>query len=247
MRYFVELAYDGTAFFGFQKQKNQRSVQGDLEIALSKIYNCTIETKSSSRTDTGVHALQNYCHFDTEQEQPNKLVFRLNQMVGKDVVVKRILLVEDEQHGRFDATARTYHYHVHFLKDPFKHNRSYRYNYKGVNIGPMNEAAKLLLEYTEYDCFCKANTEVKTKICQIEKAVWEEQVDGSIQFTIVANRFLRGMVRAIVGTLLKVGDGQMNVEGFRKVIESKDRQLADFSPPGHGLYLAKIDYPYING
>lgn len=245
MRYFIEMAYDGTHFFGFQRQNDKRSIQGELEKALSTVYNAPIETKSSSRTDTGVHALQNYCHFDTDLPEPEKLVFRVNQLIGKEVAIKRIIQVEDDQHGRFDALHRTYHYFAHFHKDPFKENRSYKLKHRSLDVQKMNEAASWLLKYEEFDSFCKANTEVKTMFCDIDTACWEELEDGALKFTIRANRFLRGMVRAVVGTLIRVGAGQLSVEDFKQVIESKDRQNADFSPPGCGLYLVKIEYPYL--
>lgn len=239
------MAYDGTDFFGFQRQNDKVTVQGELEKALSTVYNFPIETKSSSRTDTGVHALQNYVHFDTDLPVPEKLVFRVNQLIGHKISIKDIFQVEDDHHGRFDATNRTYHYYVHQQKDPFKHNRSYLFK-RAIDMDAMNKAAELMLNHEEYDCFCKANTEVKTMFCTIEKAYWEKLDEGYYRFTIVANRFLRGMVRATVGTLLNVGVGKMSIEGFQAVLDSKDRSNADFTPPGHGLYLVKIKYPYIN-
>jgi len=250
-RYFLEICYDGTNYKGLQIQKHAVSIQQVINEGLSTILNTAkpVKTICASRTDSGVHALQNYLHFDTEQAIPEDFLFRINCFVPKDIVIKKIIPVESQAHCRFDAIQRTYEYIVYFEKNPFMQNRGYCYSYNHVNpgqdldIAQMNRAAKLLKKYKDYTAFCKARTDVKNKICLITHAKWTlNKNQNQLSFSISSNRFLRGMVRGLVGTLLRVGTGEHSVEDFRKIIEGQDRSKVDFSPPPQGLYLKKINF-----
>jgi len=260
-RYFLEISYDGTNYKGLQIQKHAVSIQQVINEGLSTILNTAelVKTICASRTDSGVHAIQNFLHFDTEQAIPEDFLFRINCLIPKDIVIKKIIPVEPQAHCRFDAIQRSYEYIVYFEKDPFMQNRGYQYSIisyqlsvkkekienKKLDINKMNRAAKLLKKHKDYTAFCKAKTDVKSKICLITHAKWT--LDSSRQtvgmnFSISSNRFLRGMVRALVGTLLRVGTGEHSVEDFRKIIEGKDRSKVDFSPPPQGLYLKEVKY-----
>lgn len=205
-----------------------------------------IETLGCGRTDAGVHAKDFYAHFDVEDLDENKVlnaVGGINALLPYQIAVKRIIPVNDDAHARFDATARAYKYHVHFEKDPFKLNRSWLVKDR-LDVQAMNEAAALLLNYTDFSCFSKSNTQTFTNNCKIVKAAFEEHEDGLI-FTIEADRFLRNMVRAIMGTLVQIGKKEIDLEAFKAVIESKNRSKAGQSVPACGLYLVKIAYPYL--
>jgi len=242
-RYFIELSYNGTAYHGWQRQPNAMSIQQLLEEALSKILGETIRIVGAGRTDTGVHARQMFAHFDVKKKtiDPNEIVFLLNAFLPKDIAVRSIHSVTAEAHARFDATARSYEYHIATQKDPFLSDFHY-YIKNAPNVLSMNEAAKTLLEYKDFQCFSRSNTDVKTFICKIEKAEWHQE-GSRLVFYISANRFLRNMVRAIVGTLLEIGQNKRALEDFERVIKSKDRKQAGFSVPAQGLYLTKIEYP----
>ena len=245
-RYFIETAYKGTNYHGYQIQKNKLSVQERIEKAISTVLNTPIVTKGSSRTDAGVHARQNFAHFDTDIELPEDFLYRINTLFPHDIVVKRIIPVNEEQHARFSATSRSYEYYIHYEKDPFLEEFSYRYFLGKPDIEKMNQAAKYLLKYEDFSCFCKAKTDVKTKICDIRYAKWEIAEDEKMVFYISADRFLRGMVRAVVGTLLRVGTGKYTIQEFEDIIKSKNRSRADFSPPPQGLFLTRVEYPFID-
>ena len=244
MRYFIEFAYNGKNYFGFQVQPNAISVEETLDKALSLLTRQTIEIVGAGRTDSGVHAKQMFAHFDAnELSNIPKLIQRLNSFLPQDIVIYKIQIVHDEAHARFDAISRTYQYHIHTFKDAFINEGSW-YVHQKLDIDRMNQAAEILLEYTDFECFSKVHTDVKTFNCKITEAFWTTY-ENQLVFTISADRFLRNMVRAIVGTLINVGIHKFSIDDFRKVIESKNRGKAGFSVPAHGLYLVAVQYPYI--
>jgi tRNA pseudouridine38-40 synthase len=251
-RCFIELSYDGSPYHGWQTQPNASTVQECLDKALSTFYRQDIVTVGCGRTDTGVHAKQFYAHFDLQlpentvlqNEVLQKQVTGINALLPYSIGIKRIFKVAEEAHARFDASSRTYEYHLHFHKDPFKTERSWLY--KGsLDVEKMNAAAAVLLDYTDFSCFSKSNTQTFTNNCQLMVARFEVREDGLI-FTIKADRFLRNMVRAIVGTLIRVGKDEVSNEELKKIIESKDRSNAGQSVPACGLYLVSIEYPYLS-
>ena len=247
MRYFLQLSYDGTNYHGWQIQPNAISVQEVLDKALSKLCGEPVYSLGCGRTDTGVHAKEFYAHFDTNKELDNKLIINLNGILPDDVAAKRFIQVSENAHARFDATLRAYEYYMHFHKDPFKKGYSYYYPYhKKPSVKLMNEAAALLLEVSDFASFNKAHAASKTTICKVSRAEWVELDEYNIVFHISADRFLRNMVRAIVGTLINVGNGKLSLEEFKNIIASKNRSKAGTSVPGNGLYLTKIVYPYIH-
>jgi tRNA pseudouridine38-40 synthase len=246
-RYFIELAYDGTNYHGWQIQPNAVSVQEVLNNALATILREEVETIGAGRTDTGVHARQLYVHFDSEslansQQSLVKVVDSLNAIMPRDIAVKRIIPVHPDAHARFDAVSRSYEYHVHFVKDPFKINQSWQLRDK-PDIALMNVAAKIMMEYTDFSCFSKSNTQTFTNNCKITRAEWIYSAHCLV-FHISADRFLRNMVRAIVGTLMQVGKKEIAPEEVRAIIESRDRSNAGTSVPACGLYLTEVKYPY---
>lgn len=244
MRYFIEFAYNGKNYCGWQSQPHSPSVQETLNKALSLLLKTEIDVVGAGRTDTGVHARQMFAHFDHDViGEPDKLVKRLNAFLPKDIVVYRFIPLHDKAHARFDASARTYEYHIHTFKDAFDHEASW-YNFHPLDIDKMNDAARELFNYTDFKCFSKAHTDVKTYNCDVREAYWTQQ-GTKLVFTVTADRFLRNMVRAIVGTLVNVGLGKITLDEFKAIIESQDRSRAGFSVPAHGLYLTKVIYPYI--
>lgn len=244
MRYFIQLAYNGTAYHGWQYQPNASSVQETLNNALSILLNSPISIMGAGRTDTGVHASQMYAHFDYEMKlQTTSVVHKLNSFLPVDIVVYDIISVSDEAHCRFDAIQRTYEYHINTIKNPFLDKLSWYYNQE-LDVDVMNKAASILLKHTNFQCFSKVKTDVNTFDCTIFEANWSQNKDRLI-FTISANRFLRNMVRSIVGTLVNVGLHKINLIEFEAIIESKNREKAGFSVPAHGLYLTKITYDYL--
>lgn len=245
-RYFIQISYDGSQYHGWQIQPNAVTVQELLDKAMSTFYRQPIETLGCGRTDAGVHATEFYAHFDVENLEESKVlqaVAGINAMLPYQIAAKRIIPVHEEAHARFDATARAYKYYLHFEKDPFKLNRSWLVKDK-LDLNLMNQAAALLLDYTDFSCFSKSNTQTFTNNCKIVKAVFEE-TDGGLVFTIEADRFLRNMVRAVMGTLVRVGKYEIDLEEFKAVIESKNRSKAGQSVPACGLYLVKVEYPYL--
>lgn len=245
-RYFIEISYDGGHFHGWQVQPNASSVQACLDQALSIFFRVPIETVGCGRTDAGVHATQFYAHFDMQKVEhfSERVISGLNALLPYTIAVKRVFPVSDDAHARFDATERVYQYHIHFRKDPFKLNRSWLY--KGeLDIGKMNTAAAFITGFRDFSCFSKANTQTFTNNCDVNRASFEEQPDGSLVFTISADRFLRNMVRAVVGTLVQVGKGELHQTRVLSIIESKDRSNAGQSVPACGLYLVSVKYPYI--
>ena len=245
-RYFIELSYDGTAYHGWQTQPNAITVQECVDRALSVFFRQPIATVGCGRTDTGVHATQFFAHFDMDTDKPGPFIeiTGVNSLLPYDIAVKRIFQVASDAHARFNASSRTYHYQIHFYKDPFKNNRSWFY--KGqLDVERMNEAASVLLEYSDFSCFSKSNTQTFTNNCQLTEAAFIRLADG-LRFTIRADRFLRNMVRAVVGTLIRVGKSEIGPDELHKIIESKDRSAAGQSVPACGLYLVDIQYPYLD-
>ncbi|MEM8927240.1 MAG: tRNA pseudouridine(38-40) synthase TruA [Bacteroidota bacterium] len=242
MRYFIEFSYQGTAYHGWQNQPNAKSVQEVLEKALSTLLHESTEVVGAGRTDSGVHAKQMFAHFNTSKDFDfGDLVFRLNSFLPKDIAVAGIRKVASEAHARFDATARTYEYWLVQAKNPF-YGDSAHCILRPLDVVAMNKAASILMEYQDFECFSKSNTDVKTFLCDVREAVWKNDGEKLI-FTISADRFLRNMVRAIVGTLLAVGMHKGKPEEIRAIIESKDRGRAGASVPAKGLYLTKVSYP----
>ncbi|KAA6349201.1 tRNA pseudouridine synthase A [termite gut metagenome] len=243
-RYFIYLAYDGTNYHGWQIQPNGISIQECLMKALSTFLLQETEIVGAGRTDAGVHASLMTAHFDYEEDvlDTGILTEKLNRLLPPDISVYKVCKVKDDAHARFDAVARTYKYYVTTMKFPF--NRQYHYRiYNELDFERMNEASRTLFDYSDFTSFSKLHTNVKTKLCKITHAEWTKENETTWVFTIRADRFLRNMVRAIVGTLFEVGRGKLSVENFRKIIEQKDRCKAGSSAPGHALFLTNIEYP----
>ena len=243
-RYFIHLAYNGANYCGWQIQPQSPSVQAELERCLSLKLGLPVSITGCGRTDTGVHARSYYAHFDLEEpiNDCDELTLRLNAFLPPDIVVYRIFEVPSDLHARFDAKSRTYHYQITQTKNPFHQNDAYAF-YGPLDLSIMQKAANLLKEYTDFTSFSKLHTQVKTNNCKIMEAQWFDQ-DGLLVFRIKADRFLRNMVRAIVGTLLEVGRGRMTLEEFRAVIEQKNRCSAGESVPAQGLFLEAVDYDF---
>jgi len=243
LRYFLEIAYNGKNYHGWQIQPDAVSVQEVLEDALSTQLRDTIKITGAGRTDTGVHARQLFAHFDCpEVTDCEKIVFQLNSLLPKDISVKKIIPVKEDAHARFDAVEREYEYLITLKKDPFQIEFMHLIH-KKPNVEAMNNACKILLGHQDFQCFSKNKTGVKTYYCDIKLAHWKLNGDQLV-FTIRADRFLRNMVRAIVGTLLEVGSGKITCDDLRTIIESKHRSNAKTSAPAKGLYLTKVVYPY---
>ena len=241
MRYFIEFSYNGAHFFGYQIQPKQISVQEVLEKALSTLLREDIKTTGAGRTDTGVHARKIFAHFDTDQPVSEDLVKRLNAFLPPSIAIKRIFQVEEEMHARFSAVYRTYEYHISLEKDPFAEAFSWQMWRQKLDVEKMNEACKILFEYEDFTSFSKLHTDVKTNNCKIYHAQWKQK-GSSLVFTISANRFLRNMVRAIVGTLVEVGLGKIKPTDLHDIIQAKYRNKAGASAPAHGLYLVDVGY-----
>lgn len=242
MRYFVWFGYDGAAYHGWQIQPNGNSVQEELQRGLSTLLREEISVTGAGRTDAGVHARVMVAHFDTEKALDcRQLAYKLNRLLPQDIAVDRVEQVSDDLHARFSATSRTYHYYIHTRKDPFRRAYSCEMHYD-LDFAKMNEAGRILTTYEDFGAFCKAHSDVKTTLCQVTKAEWIQTSDSSWYFEITANRFLRNMVRAVVGTLIDVGRGRLSIDEFRKVIEGKRRTEAGESMPANALFLEEIVY-----
>ena len=242
MRRFIQLSYDGAAYHGWQKQPNAKSVQQTLQEALSTLLQTDIEVVGAGRTDAGVSARMMVAHFETSKACDNEqLVYKLNKLLPHDIAVQRIWEVPDEMHARFSATSRTYHYYIHTRKDPFVRQYSWLVTFP-LDFARMNEAASRLPDFEDFTSFSKVNTDTKTNLCNVTEARWTQVGENTWRFTITANRFLRNMVRAIVGTLIEVGRGRMTVDEFCQVIEQKNRCSAGDSVPGHALFLVDVSY-----
>ena len=242
MRYFVTLSYDGTRYHGWQIQPNGDSIQERLQGALSTLLRAEISVTGAGRTDAGVHARMMVAHFDYEEAlDGQQLCYKLNRLLPYDIAVQKVEQVADDLHARFSATSRTYHYYIHTVKDPFSRAYSCELHYP-LDFKKMNEAAAMLLNYEDFGAFCKSGADVKTTLCQVTAAEWHQTSPSTWYFEITANRFLRNMVRAVVGTLVDVGRGRLTLEEFQKVIEGKQRSDAGESMPGNALFLEKIEY-----
>lgn len=242
MRYFIDISYDGSNYHGWQIQNNAKTVQGVLNEALSTILRTEIATIGSGRTDTGVHAIMQMVHFDSSKEiDQNQLLAKLNSLLPPDIAVNEIKKVKEDVSARFEATSRAYIYKIHQRKSPFKQGLSYHFH-QSLDLNQMNACCELITKWTDFEAMSKVKTEVNNFNCEIFSAHWKKEND-EIHFHVSANRFLRGMVRALVGTMLEVGQGRLSIEKFEEVLESKDRKKAGRSVPAHGLYLRDITYP----
>lgn len=241
-RYFITLQFDGTNYHGWQIQPNGNTVEETIERALSTLMGESVDIVGAGRTDAGVHAGKMVAHFDAEQAVDcEQLVYKLNRMLPKDIAIQSVEAVDDDMHARFSAKSRTYHYYIHTKKDAFLRNYSCLITFP-LDFDKMNEAAEVLKEYKDFGAFCKSHTDVKTTLCEIYEAVFTQLNPHSYKFTITANRFLRNMVRAVVGTLVDVGRGRLTIDEFRKVIEGKSRCDAGESMPANALFLDDIVY-----
>ena len=236
-RYFIEVSYKGTNYSGFQKQQNANSVQAELEKALEIFYRQKFELTGSSRTDAGVHALQNFFHFDSDTTLEDGS-YNLNAILPGDIVCKRIFMVAGNAHCRFDAIGREYHYYIYQQKDPFLHDRACYIPYP-VDLALLQQAAGKIMNYNDFTSFSKRNTQVNNFLCNIYLSEWVQQADCLV-YKVKANRFLRGMVKGLVGTMLLMGKKKISIEEFRAIIETKDCTKADFSVPPEGLFLSKV-------
>ncbi len=241
LRYFIEVAYKGTHYSGFQTQQNAETIQSVLELALQKVYKSQFQLTCSSRTDAGVHALQNFFHVDTESELNLKQVYNVNAVLPRDIIVKNIRPVAPDWHARFSATHREYKYYITRNRNPFLTETAWFYPYD-LNVETLQQAAEILLTYADFTSFSKRNTQVKTFICNIITSKWVQE-EGCLVYNVKANRFLRGMVRGLVGTMLQVGRGLITLDDFKKIIEAKDCTKANFTTPSTGLFLVEVIYP----
>lgn len=243
-RFFITLAYNGANYVGWQIQPNGISVQQVLQEALSTILRAEVDVVGAGRTDTGVHAREMHAHFDWEGESfhADELLHKLNNFLPRDIALSSIRPVKADAHARFTALSRTYSYHVTTVKEPFQYPFYYRVHYT-PDIALMNRLCNVLKEYEDFTSFSKLHTDVKTNNCRVYHARWEQTGEGFYYFTIQADRFLRNMVRAIVGTLLEAGRGRLDERGFRRIIEARNRNVAGDSVPGHALFLEEVTYP----
>ena len=242
MRYFLVISYCGTKYHGWQRQPNSLSIQQTVEEAISTILNQKILLVAAGRTDAGVHAINMYAHFDANinGEIESKLVSLLNSFLNHSISIKKIMKVIDNAHARFDAISRTYKYKISFCKDPFRHERYFEFRNE-INFKNIKTASEILLSHNDFKSFSKTRSDVKNYLCEISKAEWELKNNRAV-FTITANRFLRNMVRAIVGTLIEVGKNKISVDDFNNIIIQRDRKKAGFSVPACGLYLVNVEY-----
>ena len=246
MRYFIEFSYNGSTFFGYQIQPNEISVQEELEKALSTILRKEIKTTGAGRTDTGVHAKKMYAHFDCDAEISDKFVYQLNSFLPPGIAVKRIFEVKNDFLARFDATHRTYEYYISLEKNPFNQDFSWQFRKPNFDVEKMNEACKILFEYEDFGSFAKVGADNKTNLCKIYNANWQQN-ENELKFTISANRFLRNMVRAIVGTMVEIGTGKLKPEDLHNIIQNQNRNSAGTSAPANGLFLVDVGYDFENG
>jgi tRNA pseudouridine38-40 synthase len=246
MRYFIELSYRGTKYFGWQRQPQQLSVQQELEETLSKILRESVDITGCGRTDAGVHAKGYIAHFDFTGQMPDDFTLRMNKTLSEHTSISRVAAVTDEAHARFDAKHRAYEYHIVFRKSPFEIDTAWQYPFiESLDLDKLQAAAALLLEYEDFYPFCKTNTQVKTMRCSLFRSEWEIlEKEGRLVFHIAANRFLRGMVRLIVGMCLNVASGKLELDAVRKALDQQSRLPRALSVPPHGLYLVDIRYPY---
>jgi tRNA pseudouridine38-40 synthase len=243
-RYFLEVAYKGTNYSGFQSQQNANTIQAEIEKAFTILQKDKIIMTGSSRTDAGVHALQNFFHFDYDSSLYPDFAYKMNAILPNDIVVKKIIPVSDDAHCRFDAISREYNYYIYRNKEPFLKDRAFYFPYK-LRIESMQQAALLIKEYTDFTSFSKRNTQVKNFICNVTESKWFWK-DNCLVYQVSANRFLRGMVRGLTATMLKIGREKMSLDEFRDIIETRDCTKASFAVPPHGLFLVAVSYPEAN-
>ena len=241
MRYFLELAYKGTHYHGWQRQPNGLSVQEVLENALTTVLRQPVSLVGSGRTDAGVHAIQQFAHVELDTPLPDHLLRSVNKLIPPDIAVYACFPVRADDHARFSATYRYYQYHISPRKDPFRDGLAYVFTLP-LDVDKMNEAATILLNHTDFESFSKVKTDVKTFNCRIDRATWQQQPNGDLVFHIQANRFLHGMVRAIVGTLLLIGQGKLTALEFEQIILARDRRKAGPAAPAAGLFLTEVGY-----
>lgn len=240
-RYFLELAYKGTDYSGFQLQDNANTIQAEVEKAFEILHKQKVILTGSSRTDSGVHALQNYFHFDYNESINAQFIYKMNAILPEDIVIKKLTPVAGDAHCRFDAVAREYRYYIYRYKNPFLKERAFFFPYR-MDIDLMQQAAVVIKEYVDFTSFSKRNTQVKTFNCIIQESKWGMEGD-SLVYYVRANRFLRGMVRALTATMLRVGRGKISLDELRDIIEAKDCTKASFAVPPHGLFLISVNYP----
>jgi tRNA pseudouridine38-40 synthase len=243
LRYFIEIAYKGTNFHGWQIQPKAISVQETIQKGLQQLLGKKIDITGAGRTDAGVHAQQIFAHFDLEEKiKDTNFTYRLNAVLPETIVIKKLLSVKPKAHARFDALDRSYEYHIHLAPNPFLLDITWQIHHKKIDVKLMNQAAIILLKHTNFKAFSKSKTDVKNYNCTITQAFWTVK-DKQLVFMITANRFLRNMVRAIVGTLLEVGTQKINLEQFEQIILSQNRSEAGVSVPAKGLFLTQVTYP----
>ena len=240
-RYFLELAYKGTDYSGFQLQDNANTIQAEVEKAFEILHKQKVILTGSSRTDSGVHALQNYFHFDYNESINAQFIYKMNAILPADIVIKKLTPVAGDAHCRFDAVAREYRYYIYRYKNPFLKERAFVFPYR-MDIDLMQQAALVIKEYLDFTSFSKRNTQVKTFNCIIQESKWGMEGDCLVYY-VSANRFLRGMVRALTATMLRVGRGKISLNELRDIIEAKDCTKASFAVPPHGLFLISVNYP----
>lgn len=244
LRYFLELAYNGSAFYGWQVQPGKVTVQGTINQVLSTIFRQSIHVVGCGRTDTGVHASQFFLHFDTNEKAPSNLLHKLNRMLPNEIAVRRVLPVAPEAHARFDAVKRSYCYQIHFHKNPFLYTTSY-YCYYSLDIKKMKNVAATLVHYKNFEAVSKANDDVKHSLCSIYSSIITEENQG-LRFEISANRFLHNMIRRLMGLLIEVGKGSITEQEVEEVFTTGQRFKRNFVAPAHGLTLTEVKYPYIH-
>jgi tRNA pseudouridine38-40 synthase len=241
-RYFLEVSYKGTNYSGFQSQHNANTIQAEIEKAFQILQKQEVIMTGSSRTDAGVHALQNFLHFDFVKQLHPQFNYKMNAILPGDIVIKKVYLVSNDAHCRFDAVSREYKYYIYQAKDPFLADKAFFFPYK-LDMGKLVEAADVIKEYTDFTSFSKRNTQVKTFNCEIQESNWSIN-ENVLVYNVKANRFLRGMVKAMTATMLKVARNKMTLDEFRNVIEAKNNTKAQFAVPSHGLFLCAVKFPF---
>ncbi len=248
MRYFLEIAYKGTNYHGWQSQPNAKTVQETIEKAMSLLLRQPLQIVGAGRTDAGVHAEQMFAHFDIDNKiEDNKIekstfLYKMNSFLPEDIAVKNLWEVQSEAHARFDAEERSYEYRIYLGKNPFYMDGCWQLFSKQLNVELMNQACGIILKYNDFQCFSRSNSDVKTYLCDLKRAEWRKEGNWLI-FSITADRFLRNMVRAVVGTLIDIGEGKCSLEQLKQIIESKNRSNAGASAPAQGLFLTEVKYP----
>ena len=241
-RYFIEFSYDGTNYHGLQKQPSLSTIQESIEINMNKYLGVNSNLTLAGRTDTGVHAKQMFAHFDLNLDfKQDQFCNTMNKMLPKDITLESLSLVADDTHARFDASSRTYEYFVNSKKSPFNYRFSYYIKHQ-IDVEKMNKSCSRLINHLDFKCFSKSNTDVKTFNCDISYAKWEV-LDEGLKFKITANRFLRNMVRSIVGTMIEIGSSKISDADFQKILDSRNRSEAGLSVPSSGLFLTNVTYP----